>query len=117
MQPNNQRIAVDSTAEDYWTKYFAPYGYGKMWVRKITRRVATVLVGRIAGLQSEEIAYRVAQARVVPVGSPVITEDRVCLEAAIAMPGDDGRMTRRIFNAEFDHDGRLLMLDSIPISA
>lgn len=113
-QPQN-RTAVDSTAEDYWETYFGPYG--KQWVRKIPRRVATALIGRIAGLQPGAAAELAAQARVTPVmPRPVITQDRVYLEAALDLT-QGGKTTRRLFCAEFDHEGKLLALDSIPAPA
>jgi hypothetical protein len=116
-QQNNDhhRVAVDGTAEDYWESYFGTYG--KQWVRKIPRRVATALLSRTAGLQPGAAAELAAQARVIPVmPKPVITEDRVYLEAALDLPTESGT-SRRLFCAEFDHDGRLLALDSVSAPA
>ena len=106
------KIAVDSTTEDYWESYFGPYG--KQWVRKIPRRVATAIVQRTAGLRPGAAATLAEGARVVPImPRPVITPDRVYIEGAIDLT-ESGRASRRLFSAEFDHDGRLLALDSIP---
>lgn len=109
----HHRIAVDSTAEDYWEHYFGPYG--KQWVRKIPRRVATALVQRTAGLRPGEAVMAAAHARVVPImPQPVVTRDRVYVEGTVDMPDAGGAVTRRLFSAEFDHDGKLLSLDSVP---
>jgi hypothetical protein len=43
-----QRVAVDQTAEDYWTAYFGDYG--EQWVREIKRRVKADFV-RVALLK------------------------------------------------------------------
>lgn len=105
-----ERIAVDTTAEDYWETYFGPYG--KQWVRKIPRRIATAVAQRTASQDSAATAP--SAARVVPVMErPVITADRVIVEGAVDLV-TDGKTARRLFTAEFDHVGRLLSLDSIP---
>lgn len=107
------RIAVDNTAEDYWETYFGPYG--KQWVRKIPRRVATAVVQRTAGLRPGEASAVAEKTVVIPLmPRPVITAERVYLEGACDIPQADGTTTRRLFSAEFDHDGRLLAIDSIP---
>ena len=106
------RIAVDSTAESYWETYFGPYG--KQWVRKIPRRVATALLQRSAGLKPGEAATAAEGATVIPLmPRPVITANRVHIEGAV----DFANGSRRLFSAEFDHDGRLLALDHIPAPA
>ena len=111
-QATQLRTAVDSTAEDYWESYFGTYG--KQWVRKIPRRVATALIARTANLQPGAAAELAAQAVVTPImPRPVITQERVFLEAALDLT-ENGRTTRRLFCAEFDHEGKLLSLDSIP---
>ena len=106
-----RKIAVDSTAADYWESYFG--AYGKQWVRKIPRRVATALVQRTAGLSPGAAATAAERAVVVPIARPTITAERVYLEGVVDLV-QDGRKTRRLFSAEFDHEGRLLALDSIP---
>lgn len=109
----HHKLAVDSTAEDYWETYFGPYG--KQWVRKIPRRVATALVQRTAGIRPGEAAAAAQSAVVIPImPRPVITAERVHLEGVVDLKQADGSTTRRLFAAEFDHDGRLLSLDSIP---
>lgn len=106
------KIAVDSTTEDYWETYFGPYG--KQWVRKIPRRVATALVARTAGVRPGEAAAIAQSAKVIPImAQPVITKERVHIEGAIDLV-QNGVPSRRLFAAEFDHEGKLLSLDSIP---
>ncbi|APU88864.1 hypothetical protein Rctr197k_033 [Virus Rctr197k] len=106
------RVAVDSTTEDYWETYFG--SYGKQWVRKIPRRVATALVQRTAGVRPGEASAIAESAVVVPLmPRPVVTADRVCIEGAIDLV-QNGTKTRRLFSAEFNHDGHLLALDHIP---
>lgn len=113
----HQKHAVDATAEDYWESYFGPYG--KQWVRTIPRRVATALIQRTAGLRPGEAATAAVGAVVVPIAPPVVTAERVLLEGAADIIDGAGTPTRRLFSAEFDHDGRLVALDSIvaPLAA
>lgn len=109
---HQHRTAVDATAEEYWEQYFGPYG--KQWVRHIPRRVATALIARTANLRPGEAAELAQKAVVIPImPRPVITKDRVFLEASLDLT-QGGKTTRRLFCAEFDHDGKLLSLDSIP---
>lgn len=105
------KIAVDRVTEEYWEQYFGTYG--KQWVRKIPRRVATALIQRTAGMRPGQASDLAARAVVVPLTeAPVITQDRVFIEAALDLE-QNGAKTRRVFCAEFDHEGRLLALDSI----
>lgn len=104
--------AVDSTTEEYWAAYFGPYG--KQWVRKIPRRIAQALAQRTAGLDADATTRMAASTTIVPLtAGPVITTDRVFIEAAADSISADGTKSRRVFVAEFDHDGKLLSIDSV----
>lgn len=105
--------AVDATTEDYWEEYFGPYG--KTWVRKIPRRVATAVIQRTASKRPGEAAELAATARVIPIMKrPVITKGRVVIEGIVDVT-ENGRIARRLFSAEFNDEGRLLALDSVPV--
>lgn len=105
-QATTKKQAVDSTAEAYWNAYFGEYG--RAWVRKIPRRIAGVVFSRTAGAGQAPV---VTDARVVPLVH-AITKEAVHLEGA-CIASVDGRRTTRLFSASFDHEGRLLSLDSV----
>lgn len=107
------RQAVDSTTEDYWEEYFGPYG--KQWVRKIPRRVASALIQRTAGRLSENEAQEAyATASVHPfTDAPSISGSGVTFEGVLRYRRAN-REVSRLFRADFDHEGRLRGLDSLP---
>jgi hypothetical protein len=109
-QPTQKKTAVDSTAEDYWIQYFGPYG--KTFVKKIPRRVASILVPRTAA-RGDDHAALMKKARVVPLTpKPIINKDGIQFEGAFFIEGRRG--SGRAFVAKFGHDGRLLHFDAVP---
>lgn len=117
------RTAVDATAEAYWEEYFG--AYGKQWVRKIPRRVATALLARTARVAAssapderrEQVADSLRYARIAPVmAAPVITRDKVVVEGLLEVAAPKQPVVRRLFSASFDHRGTLLAIDSISVS-
>ena len=115
MPRENIRQAVDTATEDYWEQYFG--AYGKQWVRKIPRRVASALIQRTAGRVSvEEAAAANRSASVRPLHAPpIITDESVRVEGLLQYKRGNHQVTR-LFCATFDHDGRLRELDSLPAS-
>jgi hypothetical protein len=83
--------AVDSTAADYWTKYFGDYG--RLWVRRIPRKIA--------------VALKDKQASIMPLGHAV-TDEGVALEG-IAKTSKKNH----IFCARFDHRGKLIKFETV----
>jgi hypothetical protein len=119
---NIQKQAVDNTTEDYWETYFGPYG--RQWVRKIPRRVASALIQRTAGTLSEAEAQEAYNtAAVYPLHkAPVILKDasnkvQKVLVEGILQYRKAGKEITRLFSAAFDDEGRLLSLDSLPTPA
>lgn len=106
------KTAVDAKAEDYWESYFG--AYGKSWTRKIPRRVAAALLQRSAGVGPGQAAGMAEFATMCPLtDAPVITKEGVFIEGAVELRNEAGQYQRRLFSAAFDHEGRILALDSI----
>lgn len=114
------KAAVDSKTQDYWESYFGEYG--KQWVRSIPRRIAAALAQRTASAGSAGSAGSTGSAdsdgyqllRMRPIGAPVILDTHVLVEGSCVLGNGSVRMAR-LFAASFDHDGRLLGLDAVPV--
>lgn len=101
-----RKIALDSSAESYWENYFGPYG--KAWTRSIPRRIATKVTAKVATLRSD------APVAVIPHAVSVQT-DRVLVEGTVRTATKTGRLDT-LFAAAFDHDGRMLSLDTVALA-
>jgi len=86
------KLAVDSTAVDYWTAYFGPYG--KIWVRDISRKVKACV--------DQSLGRKSASSGLYPVKAlgKCIQPDGVVLEGVVRAPSGD-----MLFRASFDHGG------------
>lgn len=100
--------AVDQTAVDYWTSYFGEYG--KQWVRNIPRNVKSAMLSDHRR-QARKAGAEIVDSAVVPMGYS-ITADRVILDGVYRGSYDDGHREAKLFSAQFDHNGKLLALDS-----
>lgn len=101
------KTAVDAVASAYWTKYFQDTGYGRLWVRKIPRKIKAALAENTktaSKLPTGEPEFR-------PIGA-VVHDDGVSLEGVASWPDK----TARAFVVDFDHDGNVLDFTSLPIS-
>ena len=105
------KIAVDTNAEDYWTEYFKDTGYGKLWVRKIPKRVKAELLKSLS--LRERTASSEAQTRFVPLAS-IISQYGVIVEG-IASFGEGPSRKVKAFVAEFDHNGSIEAFDFINV--
>ena len=106
------RQAVDATAEDYWEKYFGEYG--KQWVRKIPRRIAHALLRRTASaqVQGRALDAAMATARIHTLGHVVQANGGLATEGVLYC---DAPQLVRPFRAEFDAEGVLIHLASLPV--
>jgi len=103
-----KKQAVDSTAKLYWEQYFGDYG--RQWTKDIARKVQGALVDdqrRQAGQESTELS----KGSVIPLGYS-IKADRLVLDGVFRGTFSDGRRVGKLFQAQFDHDGKLLTLES-----
>ena len=100
--------ALDSAAIDYWTQYFGEYG--KQWVRNIPRNVKSAMVADLRRQAGQDTA-EVVNSSVIPLGY-AIQADRVVLDGMYRGTYSDGRREGKLFQAQFDHDGKLLALKS-----
>lgn len=99
---NLVKWAVDSTAAEYWSKYYKEYG--KSWVRDIPRRVKKAMA------DNTKVAH--AELGVVtPVGGSV-TADGVFLEGKFRTATGE----QHLFYAEFDHEGAVKRFDSVKLA-
>jgi hypothetical protein len=95
--------AVDSTAKEYWTKYYKEYG--KSWVKDIPKRVKRAMA------TNQKVAH--ADFGVVtPVGTSV-TADGVFLEGMFRAAGSGEQF---LFYAEFNHEGKIKRFDSTKLA-
>lgn len=101
-----KKIALDASAESYWENYFGPYG--KAWTRTIPRRIASKVIAKVAAVRAD------APAVVVPHAVSVQT-DRVLVEGTVRTATKTGRLDT-LFAAAFDHDGRMLSLDTVALA-
>ena len=98
----HSKQAVDSTAVDYWTNYFGPYG--KQWVREISRKVKACVdkhLGRKVAAATDEGHYPVRAL------GKAITKEGVVLEGAVRAPGGD-----LLFRAAFNHEGHVTSFEA-----
>jgi hypothetical protein len=109
MQSKLLKLAVDSTAEEYWEKYFGTYG--KQWVRKIPHRIAHALIAKSAELADAAHATKI---NVRPLAH-AITKTGVRVEGTFRY-ATQGRTVARVFHAEFNHSGELKNIDSLPLA-
>ena len=101
--PNMSKVALDSVATDYWTKYFGPYG--RQWVRDIPKKVKA----HVAGL-NKSAAAEIADDRAYPVRAiaHTINDDGVTLEGAVRTADRD-----LLFRCEFSHDGQVRSFETV----
>lgn len=103
-----QKQALDQTAKSYWEEYFGEYG--RQWTRDIPRNVKSAMLDsrrRTAAGGSTELT----ESDVVPLGYAV-TADRVDVEGYFRGTYSDGHREAKLFRAQFNHDGKLLALDT-----
>ena len=107
--------AVDSVAEEYWSKYYEDSGYGKIWVREIPKRVKAELEKRevVATLQLRRQAGLPEDPTIVPLAT---TRDAnsVHLEG-LAVYGSGAGKKVRAFVVDFDHDGNVHGFDVVDV--
>lgn len=108
MQTALQKLAIDASAAEYWSKYFG--AYGKQWVRKIPHRVAHALIARSAELASAEHATQISVQHI----GHALTKDAMHLEGTFRYTAGEQAVSR-LFRASFTHDGELQSIDSLPI--
>lgn len=123
-QQPHTKIAVDRTAEDYWSDYFEEYGV--MFTREIPRRIAsaimTALHKRLAAA-GKKVQLKVIRADLRPRAKAAIRDEKGRLQQiktegffrAAVRDGNKTRTIRRQFCAAFDPKGNLISLDSVAI--
>lgn len=101
-----KKIAVDKATEEYYIAYFGDYG--KAWVGKIPRRVATALV--------RKLGQRVARAQIAPLGWAKTATGGITVEGVLrtyptetkaAKTAEASNPAYYAFRADFDVRGRL----------
>jgi len=88
-----RKQAVDSKAEAYWADYFGDYG--RIWTRKIPRRVTSALQGKLGRTAGKLAAMQVVSSVVTPLS-----------ERSWAPRPDGGLTFEGLFSAEVDIGGR-----------
>lgn len=102
-----QRVAVDSTAKEFWESYFGDYG--KQWVRDIPRNIRAAMLPHIRQAANGKAPPELSAYEVAPFGYAV-TADRLQLDGVFRGTYADGTKTARLFRADFNHDGDLIDL-------
>lgn len=90
------KIAVDSTAASYWSKYFKDYG--KMWVRDIPKRIKAAM--------KHEAKLDNIDGNVVPLASHTNDDKSLSIEAAFVGKVDNID-ANYLITAEFKDDGQM----------
>lgn len=112
-----ERQAVDQTTEAYWTDYFKEYG--KAWVRKIPRRVASAIAAEVkrTAKAGEVTAPPLVRANIAPLGWAKSPTGGLIFEGIFRGSAADTRRVHRAFRAEFDPAGALIALRNVSVSA
>ena len=100
MPENMEKIAVDTTAKDYWTKFFKEYG--QMWVRDIPRRIKQAV--------RREMKANVVEGRIVPLAKDISKDNTLSIEAAFVGTIDD-KEAKVLITASFNAEGQMQDLD------
>ena len=99
------KVAVDSTAKNYWGSYFKEYG--QMWVRDIPRRIKQAV--------RREIKANEIDGELVPIAHDVSRDQTLSVEAAF-VGKVDGVDTKILITASFNSEGQMQSIDTTRIS-
>jgi hypothetical protein len=99
------KVAVDSTAKNYWSTYFKEYG--QMWVRDVPRRIKQAM--------TREIKATKLEGEIVPVAHDVSKDNTLSVEAAF-IGKVDGVDSKIMITASFNAEGKMESIDTTRIS-
>ena len=99
------KVAVDSTAKNYWSTYFKEYG--QMWVRDVPRRIKQAM--------TREIKATKLEGEIVPVAHDVSKDNTLSVEAAF-IGKVDGVESKIMVTASFNAEGKMESIDTTRIS-
>ena len=99
------KVAVDSTAKNYWSTYFREYG--QMWVRDVQRRIKQAM--------TREIKATKLEGEIVPVAHDVSKDNTLSIEAAF-IGKVDGVDSKIMVTASFNAEGKMESIDTTRIS-
>jgi bacterioferritin len=97
--------AVDSTAKDYWTKYFKEYG--QMWTRNIPRRIKQAV--------RRDLQASAIDGDVIPLAKDISDDQILSIEAAFVGKIDE-QDARVLVTAAFNQEGKIQDIDITRIS-
>jgi hypothetical protein len=122
-KPTSKKVAVDSTAVDYWSKYFEEYG--DMMTRDIPRRIEAGLTSAVQRRASKGGGSppQLVRAELAPKGKSCRRNAKGQIQEVRAegvfrgvfKEGGREKTVRRFFHAVFNGQGEMTSLESVAV--